>query len=262
MISCKEYVALEKENLKKIIKESNLNHQLNIFQIGDNPASNSYIKGKMKDCAEVGIKAILHKYPEDIGERELYSEIYGTSNSNPTSGIFIQLPVPEKINVKYILENATFKWQDVDGFVSNRINPCTPRGIIDWLEFNHINLEGKNVVIIGRSDIVGKPLSRMMTDKNATVTLCHSKTPVAAVKAYCSIADIVVVAIGKEKWFHFDLPNKPLIIDVGINKDSNGKLCGDVDREYMESQGCYVTPVPGGVGLLTRLALLKNIIEI
>lgn len=257
-ISCKDYVAQEKEKIKE--KTKNREYVLHIFQIGDNPASNSYIKGKIKDCEEVGIKAILHKYPEDDYE-DIYYDIYNTDfnmNFDDVGGIFLQLPVPEDIDLKEINDSIS-PWNDVDGFKQDSCHkPCTPSGIMDWLEANNIDLCGKNACIIGRSDIVGKPLAKMMIDKDATVTLCHSKT--VNLEEHMKMADIIVAAVGKAKFIHdIDLPRKPIMIDVGINRDENGKLCGDVDYENMLDTCSYITPVPFGVGTLTRVSLLKNI---
>ncbi len=255
MISCKDFVEIEKVNIRNNMRNGCV---LDIFQVGDNQASNAYIRGKIKDCEEVGITAKLHKFDESVEQEDLMWSI-GEASLSGSSGIILQLPVPDHIDPIRAIRECIKPEQDVDGFVYDKHYPCTPKGIIDWLDYNRVPIEGKNVVIIGRSDIVGKPLAKMMTDRNATVTLCHSKTSEVNIKEFCEIADIVVVAVGKAKWFSFDLHNTPLIIDVGINRDENNKMCGDVDREHMEQQGCYVTPVPGGVGLLTRVALLKNV---
>ncbi len=257
MISCKEYTILEKQRIAELpIK----NIKFDIFQVGDNPASNAYIRGKMKDCAEASIKAELHKFDESITHDELAREV--AKASEDSAGIIIQLPVPSHINAFKIIREHTKPYQDVDGFVFDVNEPCTPLGIINWLEFNNVEIEGKNVVIIGRSRIVGRPLAKMMEKRNATVTLCHSKTSDESMKKFCQLADIIVVAVGRPKFFSFDVTDKkPIIVDVGINRVENKKLVGDVDKEYMEKQGCYVTPVPGGVGLLTRLALIQNIIK-
>ena len=216
---------------------------------------------KIKDAEECNIKAILHKYPEDDCN-SLYDDIKtidGDMTDNDISGgIFLQLPVPEFIDLNKAIYSIS-PWYDVDGFTQDSMyEPCTPSGIMDWLKANKINLCGKNVCIIGRSDIVGKPLAKMMTDKNATVTLCHSKT--VNLEEHMKIADIIVAAVGKAKFIYdIDLPRRPIIIDVGINRDENGKLCGDVDYNNMLDTCEYITSVPGGVGLLTRVALLKNI---
>ena len=252
LISCKDYVVLEKERIKKLDLS---NVSLGIIQVGDNPASNAYVKGKLKDCEEVGLKAKLYHYDEDISQGQLNE----TVRDNWNTGLIIQLPLPKHLSVKAALSYMP-KWKDVDGFIyDSGYVSCTPKGIVDWLHFNKVNLDGANVVIIGRSDIVGKPLARLMLDNNATVTVCHSHTPKETVYEYCKSADIIVVAIGKESWLDFDLKDK-LIVDVGINRNSEGKLCGDVDPKLKENN--YVTPVPGGVGLLTRISLLKNVVEI
>lgn len=260
-ISCKDYVIQEKEKIKE--KTKNKEYVLHIFQVGDEFASNTYVKNKMKDCDEVGIKAILHKYPEDdLDSLSLYADLEDVDHdmllNDISGGIFLQLPVPEFINLKEINERIS-PWHDVDGFKQDSwYKPCTPSGIIDWLEVNNVDLCGKNVCIIGRSDIVGKPLAQMMIDKDATVTLCHSKT--VNLEEHMKMADIIVAAVGKAKFIHdINLPKKPIVIDVGINRDENGKLCGDVDYENMLGTCSYITPVPGGIGTLTRVALLKNI---
>lgn len=278
MISIKEYVDLQKEQLKKFVSKAHRSYKLDIFQVGDNSASNSYIKGKMKDCDEIGIKCELHKYetPKHNDNRildeynqwvtqEHIKEDATEAIVKGSCGIILQLPMPPAINTQEIIRDSCkcHRAADVDGFYYDVNNPCTPRGIIDWLEYNNIILEGKNVVVIGRSDIVGKPMARLLTEKNATVTLCHSHTDEMALYDYCSIADIIICAVGKPKFlklYSFFAENT-IIVDVGINRDENGKLCGDVDsKNWEEIPGCYVTPVPGGVGLLTRLRLLKNVV--
>lgn len=252
VISCKDYVALEKERIKKLDLSD---VSLGIIQVGDNPASNAYVKGKLKDCEEVGLKAKLYHYDEDISQSQLNESV----RDNWNTGLIVQLPLPKHLSVKSALSYMP-KWKDVDGLIyGSEYVSCTPKGIVDWLHFNKVNLDGANVVIIGRSEIVGRPLARLMLDNNVTVTVCHSHTSKETVYEYCKSADIIVVAIGKESWLDFDLKDK-LIVDVGINENSEGKLCGDVDPRLKENN--YVTPVPGGVGLLTRISLLKNVVGI
>lgn len=266
VISCKEYFEIEKDRVKHRIESSDAawfyTPVLDIFQVGDNPASNVYIKNKIKDCEDVGIEPILHRYSEDVDAYDLRADIVEASHCLSCDGIILQLPVPNHIDPVSILKDSIVPCQDVDGFLStSKYKPCTPRGIIDYLEYNEINLNGKNCLVIGRSNIVGKPLAKMLVDKNATVTLAHSHTPEDEMIKYAENADIVFVAVGKPKWLKFAAKNSDVIIvDIGINRDEDGKLCGDVDYEYMTAQGCYVTPVPGGVGLLTRIALLKNVV--
>lgn len=265
MISCKEYFEIEKDKIKSHIENSDAawfyTPVLDIFQVGDNPASNVYVKNKMKDCEDVGIKAVLHHYSDDVDAYDLKDDIRTFSSYISCDGVILQLPVPDHIDPIDILASSIVPYQDIDGFLStSNKKPCTPRGIIDYLEYNEIDVDGKNCLVIGRSDIVGKPLAKMLVDRNATVTLAHSHTPREELIRYAENADIVFVAVGKPKWFKFKPKNSDVIVvDVGINRDEDGKLCGDVDYDYMTEQGCYVTPVPGGVGLLTRLALLKNV---
>ena len=252
MIACKEYVQLEKSRIKNL---QGLN--LDIIQIGNDPASNSYIKGKIKDCKELNIAVNVYHFLESISMQDLLIETKKIANNN--NGIIFSVPVPKHINLKEIFAQTIQPFQDVDGLFYDKYIPCTPRGIIDWLDYNHIQVSGKNVLIIGRSDIVGKPLAKILLNKNATITICHSKTPKEEVYKFATLADIIIIAIGKPEWFDFNLPNAPLIVDVGINYKDN-KLVGDVKKQ--ENRTYYVTPVPGGVGLLTRLALLKNLKQI
>lgn len=257
MISCKDYVAYAKGELKEKIEKLKTKPRLVVIQVDDDPASNSYIKGKRKDCEEVGIEFIHKRINSDIVSQIEFEDMVSSESADPkVNGIIIQLPIPEKYDLER-LKNCIVPNKDVDGFrVDSEFKSCTPKGIIDWFEFNEINLQGKDVVVIGRSDIVGKPLVNMFIEKGATVTCCNSKTE--NIKYYTRNVDIVVSAIGKPK--HFDskyFKQGQVIIDVGINRDENGKLCGDVDSKYIYDS--YVTPVPGGVGLLTRISLLQNV---
>ena len=263
MRSCKEYVEFKKQQLKSTIEKSKIKPILYVMQIDNNPASTSYIKGKMKDCKEVGIECELRKIPsQDYSQSQVCFALQVASDSPYINGILLQLPIPDKYNLK-VLQNKIDPCKDVDGFRKDSyFAPCTPKGILDWLEYNHIDLEGKDVAVIGRSDIVGKPLTRMLINKGATVVCCNSHTK--DIKTYTKHADIVITAIGKPKYFDASyFSNKTeLIIDVGINRDENNKLCGDVDDEnvLLAFPHIYITPVPGGVGLLTRVALLDNVV--
>lgn len=265
-ISCKEYAANLKEELKELCEKSSRKPCLTVIQIGDNKASNSYVNGKRKDCEYVGIKfnhVHITDY-EDLGESDLCQIIKALNKSDEIDGIIIQLPIPDKYNVK-TLQQFISPEKDVDGFRRDSLhNPCTPQGIIDWLGINEIELRGELVTVLGRSEIVGKPLVNMLIDKGATVINCNSKTLKGDMKKFMKMSDIVISAIGKPKKFNSDwfLPCT-IIIDVGINRDEYGKLCGDINREEVEGhyESCYVTPVPGGVGLLTRVTLLKNVMN-
>lgn len=266
-ISCKEYAANLKEELKEQCKTLERKPCLTVIQIGDNKASNSYVNGKRKDCEYVGIKfnhVHITDY-ENLDESDLCEIIKELDNSKKVDGIIIQLPIPDKYNVK-TLQQFISPEKDVDGFRKDSLyNPCTPQGIIDWLEANEIELRGELVTVLGRSEIVGKPLANMLIEKGATVISCNSKTPKCHMKNFMKMSDIVISAIGKPKELNsFDFDFDTIIVDVGINMDENGKLCGDIDKEDIDDYYfgcCYVTPVPGGVGLLTRVALLKNVMN-
>lgn len=261
MITCKDYVVDKKTEIRNRVNFLQRKPCLCVIQIGDNPASNSYIKGKKKDCEEVGIECRHIHITEDISEFELISQIQQLDYSSSVDGIIIQLPIPEKYDVEK-LQNYISPKKDVDGFRRDSYySPCTPKGIMDWIEYNGYNLEGKNVTVIGRSKIVGKPLVNMLIDKGATVTCCNSKTRNLVAHTYR--ADVVISAVGKAKFLDSKMFGHPdLIIDVGINRE-NGKLCGDVDYESVSAAlpNTYITPVPGGVGLLTRLALMENVVK-
>lgn len=244
----KEYAADRKAQIRESLTGVSAN--LAIVQVGNVEASNRYIRNKVKDCEEVGIIAHVYHYPEDIGEMELFQEVKDLNEHY--NGIIVQLPLPEHINKDFI-GSAIAATRDVDGFQVNSLyKPATPLGIMEYLEDCGIGLSGTDVVIIGRSDIVGKPLAQMMTDADATVTLCHSKTQ--RLWDYISHADLIISAVGQANFLNCYSIHVP-VIDVGINFNEEGKLVGDC----FNTEGRDVTPVPGGVGLLTRLALLENV---
>lgn len=264
MVACKDCAQFVKNKLKTKIKGMEKKPVLAIIQVGDNQASNSYVKGKIKDCEEVGIRCIVSKLDKAIEEHELLYRIELTTCV--ADGIIVQLPLPKHINVEHV-KNAIPKEKDVDGFrQDSKFDCCTPKGIIDWLYFNGYDVCGKNVVVLGRSEIVGKPLVNMLIDRGATVTCCNSHTDYGyETQITNNDADVIVSAIGKAKFLDWaDIGSDcEIVIDVGINRDDAGKLCGDVNRESVEKlrSDTYVTPVPGGVGLLTRVSLLKNVVE-
>ena len=202
---------------------------------------------------------------ENLDESDLCQIIKELESSKEVDGIIIQLPIPDKYNVK-TLQQFISPEKDVDGFRKDSLyNPCTPQGIMDWLEANDIDLRGKLVTVLGRSEIVGKPLVNMLIDKGATVISCNSKTQKDYMGSFMAMSDIVISAIGKPKNFDYTwFDDETIIIDVGINRDKDGKLCGDIDKEDVDGffgELCYVTPVPGGVWLLTRVTLLKNVMR-
>ncbi len=250
-LNIKDYFQQEKAKIANLIKTANKVPKLAVIQVGDNPASNKYITNKKKDCEEVGIKFEWYHFPEDITTDELIFNIDDIQKE--VDAIIVQMPVPKHINVKEI-ELAVNPDKDVDGFhPMTKFKPCTPLGIVNYLKACNYDFVGKDIAVIGRSDIVGKPMARMLTDLDATVTLCHSKT--VGVPYIINESELAIVAIGKRA-IDCEEIHTP-IVDVGINFDENSKMCGDC----YNTEGKEITPVPGGVGLLTRLAMLHNIIE-
>ena len=259
MISCKEYVSLRKAELQKQIQNMSKQPCLVVFQIDENPASNAYIRGKKKDCSELGIKCVHVQYSSlGLSQEKFERLVTEFGRSDDAHGIIIQLPIPKTYDLQRLLDCIP-KEKDVDGFRKDSFfHSCTPKGIMDWLAYNQINLLGKRVCVMGRSEIVGKPLVNLLIDAGATVVCCNSHTK--NLQILTKWADIVVTAIGQPKWFTEEyFTDNQIIIDVGINRDQLGNLCGDV-AEMLDVKS-YVTPVPGGVGLLTRLALMENIVQ-
>ena len=249
--NCKEFTTKWKQELKDKVDKMESKPILSIIQVGNVEASNRYVRNKMKDCEEVGIIARHIICPENITTEELIDVI--DSNQYNSNGIIVQLPLPDHVDAKRVTA-AINPLKDVDGFrYDSKFKPCTPGGIMKYLEYCGWDPIGKNVTIIGRSDIVGKPLAKMMTDADATVTLCHSKTQ--HLDRHLRSADLIVTAVGKAKFLNCYAIHKP-VIDVGINF-VDSKLVGDA----FNTENRDVTPVPGGVGLLTRCMLLENVVE-
>ena len=263
MISCKEYALIQKERLKKKINRYEGKPKLVVVQVGDDPASNSYIHSKRKSCEEVGIE-LEHVHITDyesVSQQELELRIQTIDECKMVDGIIVQLPIPDKYDVEKI-QNCISPVKDVDGFrVDSLHKPCTPKGIIDWLKFNGYDFEDKVATVFGRSKIVGKPMANMLIEEGTTTICCNSKT--RELEKYMAMSDLCICAIGKPNFFCGYFKEGSIVIDVGINRDGAGKLCGDVDRECLEKHhdNVYVTPVPGGVGLLTVVTLLKNVVE-
>ena len=250
----KQYVIMNKIRLKKEIEYfcGENPPSLAIIQVGAVEASNRYIRNKIQDCKEVGINAHHYAYGEEITEDEFLLEVKDLCEHY--TGVIVQLPLPDHIDAAKVTA-AIDPIKDVDGFHPlSPYKPATPLGIMNYLQDNEIELDGKHVVIIGRSEIVGKPLAAMMTSANATVTLCHSHTK--HLSSIIQQADLIVSAVGKPKFLNCYSIHVP-VIDVGINFDENGHMCGDC----FNTEDRDVTPVPGGVGLLTRLALLENVFK-
>ena len=272
IISGKEVSAYEKSLITKrveALKEKGIQPKLSVIIVGENPASQTYVRGKHKDCAECGILSDNIALPEETTQEELVSIIHQLNEDDTVHGILVQLPVPKHID-EYAVINAIAPEKDVDGFTVLNVGnmnigkdcfvPCTPQGCLNMLEYAGIEIEGKDVVVIGRSNIVGRPAATLLTQKNATVTVCHSRTRDIASKT--RQADIVIVAIGKAGFLTGDmLKEGAVVIDVGINRNSEGKLCGDADFDSCIEKVSKITPVPGGVGLMTRVNLLKNTVK-
>lgn len=272
LISGKEVSATIKGQVREevaLLNEKGVFPKLSVIIVGENPASLTYVKGKHKDCAECGIVSENIAMPDTVSQEELLAEIDRLNKDDSVHGILVQLPLPEHID-EYAVINAISSEKDVDGFTAVNVgnlnigkdcySPCTPQGCIDMLDYAGIDLTGKDVVVIGRSNIVGKPVAALALQRNATVTICHSKTKNIAEKT--RQADVVIVAVGREGFLTGDML-KPgaVVIDVGINRNSLGKLCGDADFESCIDVVSKITPVPGGVGLMTRANLLKNTIK-
>lgn len=251
---------MRKAQLKEKIQELNAQNKseiwLLIIQVGDNEASNRYIRNKMKDCEEVGIIAHHYKCPIEITTEELVDFII--KYQGQYAGVIVQQPLPAHIDQKAI-DCAIRPTKDVDGFHPlTKFKPATARGIIDYLEWRNFNFEGAKVTVIGRSNIVGKPLARMLTDKDCTVTLCHSKTLWENIWNSVNNSNLTICAVGQPGFLDCSSLSIP-VIDVGINFDEEGKMCGDCF--VWNGTERNVSPVPGGVGLLTRVALLENVVE-
>lgn len=261
MVTCKDYVEMKKNELKKEIETFERKPKLCVIQVGEDPASAVYVRNKKKTCDELGIEyehAHITEY-EHLDNYSLAKFIMKKNMDNTIDGIILQLPIPKQFDEKFLTECIT-NAKDVDGFSKlSKFTPCTPKGIMDYLTYNNVEFSGKECVVIGRSNIVGKPLVNMLINEGATVTCCNSKTP--DIRKHTNNADIVISAIGKANYFDESyFSSEQILVDVGINRDENDKLCGDITREAKESAK-LATPVPGGVGLLTVASLMENTVE-
>ena len=256
---------IEVEELKKQGKYP----KLAVIMVGNNQASSIYVRNKSKACNELGIDFEEYLLPEETTMQELLSLITKLNEEKEIKGILLQSPIPAHLDIQKAFEKISPK-KDVDGFHPISVGqacigqdtfiPCTPLGIVKLLEEYQIPVEGKNVVILGRSNIVGKPLMQCMLKKNATVTICHSKT--RNIQEITKQADILIVAIGKPKFITEEMVKEnAVVIDVGMNRLENGKLCGDIDFEGVEKKASYITPVPGGVGPMTIAMLMQNVVK-
>ncbi|MBQ9269925.1 MAG: bifunctional methylenetetrahydrofolate dehydrogenase/methenyltetrahydrofolate cyclohydrolase FolD [Oscillospiraceae bacterium] len=259
---CKENIAAEVERLAA------LGHRpgLAVVLVGNNPASQVYVRNKEKDCKECGIYSAMYTLPEETTEAQLLELLDVLNHDNKIHGVLVQLPVPKQIDPQRVIE-AIDPIKDVDcfhpmnvGYLTQgmpRFAPCTPAGIVKLMEHYGIDPAGKHCVVIGRSNIVGKPMSLLLLQKNGTVTICHSGT--ADLKAQTLQADILVSAVGKTGFVTADMVKEgAVVIDVAMNRNEQGKLCGDVVYEEVAEKAAAITPVPGGVGPMTRVMLLEN----
>jgi methylenetetrahydrofolate dehydrogenase (NADP+) / methenyltetrahydrofolate cyclohydrolase len=256
-------VKVEKLKSRKVVPG------LAVILVGDNHASQTYVNSKRKACVELGMHSVLIEYPDNVSEHELLNKIAELNGDSNIHGILVQLPIPKHIDEIKVIESILPE-KDVDGFHPINIGrmmtgqdaflPCTPYGIMVMLKDMEIEIAGKNVVVIGRSNIVGKPAGQLFLNEHATVTYCHSKTQ--DLKKHTKQADILISAIGKANFIKADhLKAGAVVIDVGMNRDENGKLCGDVLYEEAKEIASYITPVPGGVGPMTITMLMYNTLE-
>jgi methylenetetrahydrofolate dehydrogenase (NADP+)/methenyltetrahydrofolate cyclohydrolase len=251
------------------LKARGITPGLAVIVVGENPASQVYVRNKVKACQDSGLHSILEKHPSSLTEAALLERIDALNHDASIHGILVQLPLPEHIDAQKVIE-AISPAKDVDGFHMASAGalmtgmpgfwPCTPYGCMKMLESIGYDLKGKHAVVIGRSNIVGKPMALMLLQKNATVTICHSATQ--NLKAITLQADVIVAAVGKRNILTADMV-KPgaVVLDVGMNRNEEGKLCGDVDFAGVEQVAGYITPVPGGVGPMTITMLLVNTLE-
>ena len=253
----------------KELKEKGIEPCLAVIMVGENPASQVYVKGKVKDCAECGIKSLEIHLPAETTQEELLQKLAELAGDAGVHGLLVQLPLPAHIDEKTVIE-AIPPQKDVDGFTAVNVGrmmigeecflPCTPAGCMEMIRSTGVSISGKNAVVIGRSNIVGKPAAMLLLRENATVTICHSRTE--NLKQVCANANILVAAVGRAGFVTGDMV-KPgaVVIDVGINRNAQGKLCGDVDYDAAAEKAGYITPVPGGVGLMTRAMLMQNTLQ-
>ncbi|MBP3039754.1 bifunctional methylenetetrahydrofolate dehydrogenase/methenyltetrahydrofolate cyclohydrolase FolD [Bacillaceae bacterium Marseille-Q3522] len=262
----RQYIA---EEVKKLRIQEDITPGLAVILAGNDPASKTYVNHKRKACQEVGIRSVLIEYPPSIAEEVLIAKVKELNQDPQIHGILVQLPLPEQIKEEKVIA-AISPDKDVDGFHPVNVGrmmigvdaffPCTPYGIMEMLKEMQISLEGKEVVIIGRSNIVGKPAGQLFLRENATVTYCHSKTK--NLTAHTRNADIVVAAVGKAEFIHADdIKKDAIVIDVGMNRNKEGKLCGDVCFADVKEKAKMITPVPGGVGPMTIAMLLQNTLK-
>ena len=258
MIDCKKIAKKHKDELKSYIKTNNWTGALAVLQVGEDPASNSYIKGKRADCEEVGITFNHYQYDDNVTTDMLIDDIQELNNDPYIKGIIVQLPLPKHLDVDLIL-NSIVDEKDVDGFKhTSKFDPCTPKGVMMVLDHLKINVDGQICCVIGRG-FVGKPMVELLTKRNATIFWCNSHTSPTKMRVLTGMSRVVVTATGQAGLIKYVNPGVA-VIDVGISRGEDGKLYGDVDRSCYDEDK-FITPVPGGVGLMTRVALLENVVH-
>jgi len=261
----KEEVAAQVQQLN----QQGVSVGLDVVLVGENPASKVYVRNKHKDCQKVGIRSAVHDLPQETTEEELIHFIQKLNNDPNVNGILIQLPLPGHLSEEAVIA-AIDPGKDVDAFSVGNVGkimlgkydflPCTPAGVMELLAHYNIDVKGKHCVVIGRSNIVGKPMAMLLMHAHATVTICHSRTVDLA--SITRQADLIVAAVGREGIVTGEMVKEgAILIDVGMNRNAEGKLCGDIDFDSAEKKASYITPVPGGVGPMTRAVLLKNTIK-
>ena len=272
IINGKELAAKIRAELKlevEELKQKGIFPKLAVIMVGNDSASAVYVRNKSKACNEIGIEFEEFLLPENTTREELLGLIEELNNRKDVNGILLQSPIPKHLDIREAFNAIDYK-KDVDGFHPINVGKlaigedcfisCTPAGVMKMLEEYNIEIEGKHAVVIGRSNIVGKPLAQCLLNKNATVTTCHSRTK--NLKEMTKQADILVAAIGKPKFVTEDMvKDGAVVIDVGINRNEDGKLVGDVDYQNIESEASYITPVPGGVGPMTIAMLMANVVK-
>ena len=258
------------ERIKKEIQKCSRKPRLDIFLVGNDFGSQKYVEMKLKKAQELGIQCNVHSFDENTTQEELIKLIQELNQDSNVNGVMVQLPLPKHINESNILEKISPS-KDIDGLTSVNLGklfkndplaiaPATAKGVLELLKEYDIKIDGKDAVVIGRSDIVGLPVAALLQNENATVTVCHSHTP--NIKEVCKMADILVVAIGKPEYIDKEYVKEgAVVIDVGTNKNEEGKLVGDVNFESVKDVVSYITPVPGGVGPMTIVCLLSNLID-
>lgn len=258
------------ESLKAKLDKMEQKPTLAVILVGENPASQIYVRNKKKTAEKLGINSLSIEYPSDISEEELLNKIKELNSDEKVTAILVQLPLPAHINKNRIID-AILPQKDVDGLTPYNLGklfsgeepyvyPCTPKGILLLLDEYNIKLDGKNIVVVGRSNLVGKPVAQMLLKRNATVTMCHSHTK--NLSEITKTADIIVSAVGKKVIGEKMLKSDCVVIDVGIFRDENGKISGDVDFENVSKTAAYISPVPGGVGPMTIASLMLNTVEL